>query len=156
LTALHSSPLHRGRTRAALEPDQELVVFLIGMRINRLWQPHRWGPVMAAMVAMLRELRQDRSLGLLGTPRTFISGRTLLLVQYWRSHAQLEAYARADDHLHRPAWQRFNRCLRGNGAVGIYHETYRVNTRDVESLYVNMPAFGLGQVAPLQELGRPA
>lgn len=144
------------RTTAALEPDRELVVFLVGMRINRLWQPHRWWPVATAMVAMVRELRQDRALGLLGNPRTFLSGRTLMLVQHWRSHAQLEAYARAGDHLHRPAWQRFNARLRGNGAVGIFHETYRVNTSQIESLYVNMPAFGLAEVGEPLALDHPA
>jgi hypothetical protein len=33
--------------------DGELVVFLIGMRVNRLWRPDQWWPVFAAMPGML-------------------------------------------------------------------------------------------------------
>ena len=28
--------------------------------------------------------------------------------------------------------------------MGIFHETYRLTGADVETMYVNMPAFGLG------------
>jgi hypothetical protein len=37
--------------------DGELVVFLIGMRINKPWRPDLWLPVFGAMPAMLAELR---------------------------------------------------------------------------------------------------
>jgi hypothetical protein len=73
-----------------------------------------------------------------------------LLVQYWRSFAQLEQYARAGEHLHLPAWRRFNKLVRDNGSVGIYHETYQVDTSNVETVYGNMPPFGLGLVGDLQ------
>ena len=36
--------------------DEPYVVFIIGMRINRLWKVHRWLPIMLAMTRMLREL----------------------------------------------------------------------------------------------------
>jgi Domain of unknown function (DUF4188) len=36
--------------------DGELVVFLIGMRINRLWKCIKWLPVARAMPRMIREL----------------------------------------------------------------------------------------------------
>ena len=36
--------------------DGELVVFLIGMRINRLWKVHKWLPVFLGMPKMLKEL----------------------------------------------------------------------------------------------------
>ena len=34
--------------------DGDLVVFLIGMRINRLWKIHKWLPIARAMPRMLR------------------------------------------------------------------------------------------------------
>jgi hypothetical protein len=142
--------INKGRFTAVLESDQELVVFVIGMRINQLWNVRKWAPVVKAMAVMLGELHRDRSLGLLGSPKTFVSGRTILLVQYWRSFAQLEQYARAGENLHLPAWRRFNKLVRDNGSVGIYHETYQVNTSNIENIYGNMPAFGLGLVGDLQ------
>lgn len=36
--------------------EGEIVVFLIGMRINRLWKVHKWLPVARAMPRMLAEL----------------------------------------------------------------------------------------------------
>lgn len=38
------------------------VVFLIGMRINRLWAIHEWWPVMNAMAPMINELMQNPEL----------------------------------------------------------------------------------------------
>lgn len=121
-----------------------VVTFLIGMRIRAFWRIWEWLPVMLAMPAMQRELATRKELGLLGT-RTYVSGRVILLVQYWQSFAQLEQYARDPAHAHLPAWRKFNqRARRSAGAVGIFHETYTVGPGSVESIYVDMPeSFGL-------------
>lgn len=132
-----------GRQTADLGSRDEVVVFLIGMRINRLWQVWRWGPVLAAMPRMIIELAKDPSRGLLSRPRTFVSGRVVLVVQYWNSFEDLERYARDPKAQHLPAWRSFNRRIRDNGSVGIFHETYRIPTANAETVYANMPAFGL-------------
>lgn len=132
-----------GRRTADLGGRDGVVVFLIGMRINRLWQVWRWLPVLAAMPSMIVELAKDPSRGMLGRPRTFLSGRAVLVVQYWNSFEDLERYARDPQSQHLPAWRSFNRHIRDNGSVGIFHETYRVGARDIEAVYANMPAFGL-------------
>lgn len=137
------SKVQAGR-RAPSIPEEGAVTFLIGMRINRLWEFWKWVPVFIAMPRMLRELAKDPSLGLVGTPRTFISGRTILVWQQWTSFEALEAYARASDHLHVPGWRAFNRRTRGNSSVGIYHETYLLEPSTVEGMYVNTPPMGLG------------
>lgn len=132
-----------GRRTAELGNRDEVVVFLIGMRINRLWQIWRWVPVLAAMPAMIVELVKDPSRGMLSRPRTFVSGRVILLVQYWNSFEDLERYARDPKAQHLPAWRAFNRKIRDNGSVGIFHETYRIPASDTETVYANMPVFGL-------------
>ena len=133
--------------------SEGLVVFLIGMRINRLWQVWRWFPVFAAMAGMLPELMRDRSLGLLGRPRTFVSGRIIEVQQYWASFEALEAYARDPERRHLPAWRAFNRRSHGNASVGIFHETYRIGPGQAESVYVNMPHFGLAEAVGATEVG---
>jgi hypothetical protein len=77
-----------------------------------------------------------------------MAGRTITVIQYWKSFEALEAYAANSDRKHRPAWTAFyKRATSGTGAVGIYHETYIVRPGEVESLYVDMPTgFGLGGV----------
>lgn len=129
--------------RTSAELDGEFVVFLIGMRINRLWKIWRWWPVAAAMPKMLAELYRKPELGLLHA-RSHFGLRNVLVVQYWRSFEALEAYARAPLSAHLPAWQAFNTAVGSNGDVGIWHETYVVQPGRYEAFYNNMPPYGLG------------
>lgn len=131
-----------GRFAATMEG--EFVVFLIGMRINQLWAVNKWRPASQAMPRMLKELFAQPELGLLHA-EYMLSWRMASVVQYWRSHEQLQAYAHARDKAHLPAWAAFNRASRGNTAVGVYHETYVVKPGSYEAVYVNMPAFGLAK-----------
>ena len=147
--------VHTGRHAAVMNSDDdEMVVFLIGMRINHLWQVWRWMPVAMAMPRMIAELSKDRSLGLRGRPRTFVSGRVVSVLQYWESFEHLESYARNQTLQHLPAWKTFNKRINANGSVGIYHETYRVPAKSFEAIYVNMPDFGLGEAASLVPVGK--
>ena len=127
--------------RLTADVEGEFVVFLIGMRINRLWKLHKWLPVALAMRRMLRELAVDAGSGFLGAQAW--GGRSPVLVQYWRSFEQLEAYAKDASRQHLPAWAAFNRAVASNGDVGIWHETYRSRPGDFECVYNNMPLFGL-------------
>ena len=89
--------------RMTAELDGEFVVFLIGMRINKPWKVHKWLPVFLAMPRMLKELYADKDSGFLGHIFTM-----KVIIQYWRSYDQLEAYARSHDNQHWPAWVDFN------------------------------------------------
>jgi hypothetical protein len=121
--------------------DGDLVVFLIGMRINKPWRPDLWLPVFNAMPAMLAELSKDRESGLIGY-RLMIGAGGPLVVQYWSSQEKLYAYASDRNASHRPAWAAFNRRARkAPGTVGIWHETYVVER--AESIYSGMPVSGL-------------
>jgi GH15 family glucan-1,4-alpha-glucosidase len=135
--------------RMTARVDGEIVVFLIGMRINRWWKIHRWLRVALAMPRMLRELQAKPELGLLGYEQW--PGRTILVLQYWRSMDALLSYAKNRDAEHLPAWRSFNKLVGTNGDVGIWHETYRVRRGDYENIYVNMPVFGLGKAGQLLE-----
>jgi len=126
-------------------PPEGLVVFIIGMRINKLRRIRRWTPILAAMPKMLRELFRQPELGLLGA-KTYVSGRTITTIQYWRDAASLGRYATGQTFAHLPAWRDFNRRIRDSADVGIFHETYVIGKH--ESVYVNMPDnFGLGGVS---------
>lgn len=123
--------------------DGELVVFLIGMTINKPWRPGQWLPVFLAMPRMLRELSGDPESGLLGY-RLVLEGGNPTVIQYWSSLDKLYAYARDAGAEHRPAWVAFNRrARRVPGAVGIWHETYRVAA--AETVYGSTPELGLAK-----------
>ncbi|GAB3914214.1 hypothetical protein GCM10011575_18220 [Microlunatus endophyticus] len=128
--------------------DRDLVVFLIGMTINRWWRPDRWLPVFAAMPRMLRELSQDKESGLLGY-RLIFDLRGPWLVQYWSSLDKLYAYASDPAATHRPAWAAYNRNARkAGGVVGVWHETFQVE--HAESIYVNTPLQGLAKATGIK------
>jgi len=128
------------------QSSEPFVVFLIGMRVNRLFALRRWTRVAGAMPPMLAELKRDPSLGLLHA-EFFFYWRGVGVLQYWRSFEQLHAYAHARDAAHLPAWAEFNRRIGGDGSVGIWHETYTVSQGQYETIYVNMPRFGLATAA---------
>ena len=129
--------------RVCAEVDGGFVVFLIGARINRPWKVWKWWPVATAMPRMLAELARQPELGLLHA-RNMFSFPDAMVIQYWKSFEALEAYAKARDKAHLPAWQAFNRAVGSNGDVGIWHETYIVEPGKYETIYNNMPPFGLG------------
>ncbi|MYW44936.1 DUF4188 domain-containing protein, partial [Streptomyces sp. SID161] len=142
-----------GRTTAAREGG--VVVFLIGMRVNSFAAVRSWWPVARAMGPMLAELRRDRDSGLLGFKVLRGGLREVYVVQYWESTEKLLAYASAPDRRHRPAWAAYNRRLReGRGKVGFWHETYAVPAGAHESVYVNMPAYGLAAATGAVPVGR--
>lgn len=129
--------------RFTTENDEKIVVFLIGMRINKRRAVHKWFPVFSAMPGMIKELYTNKTeLGFLSM-ESYFGLRTTVMIQYWRSTDDLLAYAKMQKHL--SAWKNFNKKVGNNGAVGIYHETYEVEAGNYESIYGNMPLHGLGK-----------
>jgi hypothetical protein len=131
--------IFRGRWTA--DVDTDVVVFLIGMRINKALAFSKWRPVAQAMPKMQQELRRHPELGCLHSENWF--GRTTISVQYWKDFTSLNDYARNPNESHLPAWRAFNEAVRDNGTVGIWHETYRVQQGSTEAIYGNMPRVGL-------------
>lgn len=127
--------------------EGSFVVFLIGMRINRPWKFHKWVPVATAMPKMLKELSQKPESGFLGFQ--LLGGIPPVVIQYWKSFEQLEAYAKDRSSEHYPAWKAFNQRIKSNGDVGIWHETFKVREGEYECIYNNMIRYGLGKVGEL-------
>ncbi len=131
--------------RMTVESSQDIVVFLVGARINKWWLLPLSLPVLARMGAMLEELQADESSGLLGVQPLGMGGT----VQYWRSLEDLQRYANARERQHRSAWTLFMKKLFKNAAAGVWHETFFVRAGEYESVYTNMPRFGMGRFKQL-------
>jgi hypothetical protein len=131
--------------KVAADHDDEFVVFHIGLRINALWKIHRWLPIFLVAPRMVRELVSDPESALLGSRTVIGPGiRNVGFVQYWDSFEDLRDYARDSDRLHFPAWQEYYEDgTKEDAAVGIWHETYLVDPDEYETVYNNMPPFGL-------------
>lgn len=141
-------PLHLGRFTA--DHQGPVTVFVIGMRINKFHRIDKWLPVARAMRPMLAELAAQPDSGFLGYEKLQSGLRTLVYMQYWRSFDHLEAYATDRNQSHLPAWKDFYRKANQGEAVGIFHETYCVEPGQYETVYGNMPSFGLGRAVGLK------
>ncbi|MDN5917257.1 MAG: DUF4188 domain-containing protein [Pseudonocardia sp.] len=142
------------RTTHDKTAGDEIVVFLIGMRVNKPWRVDAWGPMLTAMPRMLRELSQDPDSGLLGYRLTFGTDGPLV-IQYWRDTESLYSYASDPARAHRPAWTAFFRKAKNAPrAVGIWHETFRVAAG--ESVYGDMPPAGLAAALGRRPVGAGA
>ncbi len=135
--------------RMTSDMQGDFVVFMIGMRINRFWKVKSWWQVFTAMPKMLRELDKHPEMGLLGYRQVLAGPRSPMVIQYWRSFEELDAYAKSKDSVHFPAWVKFNKTIGSNGDVGIWHETYKIAAGQYEVVYNNMPPVGLGKVGEL-------
>jgi hypothetical protein len=100
-----------------------------------------------------RAMREDRpEFAFLGAS-TWGSPRRPMLVQYWRSFEQLEAYARNRDAAHWPAWARST-----NASAPM--ATLASGTRPTSSLpaatsaSTTMPAIGLGEASLVPAAGQ--
>lgn len=132
--------------------EGELVVFHIGMQINRWWRPDAWMPALMAMPGMLKELATDPDSGFLGYELLLGRGGPYV-VQYWSSIDKLYAYSTSPTQQHRPAWTKFNQAARKSpGVMGVWHETFLVER--AESILVSTREMGLAKATELVEVGR--
>ena len=151
-----AAPVHRERMSVAI--DDEVIIILLGSRINTWWKIWDWLPAIRGMNRMVKELQANPDSGLLGV-QLYAKPPNFLAVQYWKSFALLEDYAKSRDHAHLPAWQWYNSKGAKSGAVGLWHETYRVRKGDYECIYNNMPPYGLacaGKLLPFRQIGDSA
>ncbi len=130
--------------RKTVPNHRDLVVFLIGARINKWWLLPLSLPLLVKMRKMQQELLADPDSGLLGFQSLGSAD-----VQYWRSVEDLMRYAEDKTKEHEPTAKGYFRKILKNQAFGIWHETYVVSAGNYESIYTYMPAFGLGKIGPL-------
>jgi hypothetical protein len=136
----------QGRWMAHIEGD--FVVFLIGARPQktRLLRSLLDLGGRNGMPAMLKKLSEDPERGLLGFE---MAGLGTIIVQYWRSFEHLERFANDTDDLHVVAWRNYWKRVARSDRTGIWHETYLVRAGEYESIYGNMPPYGLGKASNL-------
>lgn len=125
--------------------QEDICIFLIGMRANKWWHVRTWWPSFIAFPRMLRELRQDPARGFLGGSLQ-LGTNGVLTVQYWRSVDDLYHYASDRSGNHPATWKAFfDRDGKDPGSTGIWHETYVIPAGGTESVYDNMPLMGLAE-----------
>ncbi|MCJ1392524.1 hypothetical protein MMC18_005392 [Xylographa bjoerkii] len=77
------------------------------------------------------------------------TGNAIITLSYWRSMANLHAFARGPAH--RAGWEWFNKMTQSHPHLGMMHEVYAMPKGHWESVYKNFTPFGMGQIKrPIQ------
>ena len=139
-----------GRHQADL--DGQVVVFPIGMKINRLWAVHRWLRPTVDTARMWWHLQRNRPQGYLGG-YLFVYARGVGMMQYWRDFDALEAFSRDDSQPHLKAWRQLVHQTADDQTFGYWHETYVVDASTAETIYGSMPPFGLSEAVGHAPIG---
>jgi hypothetical protein len=134
--------------RYTAHTTEPFIVFVVGMRLNRLREFPKWVMAARAFTSMLKELQRTPDKGFLGGLNIAYRGGAGQ-IQYWRSFEDLDRFARAPADLHIPAWRRYNKLVGNSGKFGVWHETYLIEPGKYEAIYANSPAIGLGTVLDL-------
>jgi hypothetical protein len=129
-----------GRFTAAT--DQSLVVFAIGMRINRRWAIHRWLRPTINTARMWWYLQRHRPAGY-RNGYLFVYAWGVGMMQYWSDFDSLETFSHDREQPHLAAWRQLAAQTATDTTFGYWHETYRVEPGTSEAIYGSMPIFGL-------------
>jgi hypothetical protein len=158
MTAEGPSPQPGRRLQGAVFPGrytadygENLVVFLVGFRFNGIRGLLPALQTFFKMPGMLSALERKPELGCLGGHVAF-GWRTAYVMQYWRSYEDLERFAHAPAEAHVPAWRWYARLGAKGSGGGVWHETFRVAAGAYETIYVNMPQFGLAKATAHRSL----
>ena len=126
------------------KPENPFVVFIFGMRINNVFFIWLWIPFIIRLLRMVKRLREYRESGMMNA-HLFFSGKGVGVMQYWQSFDMLEAFARDGNDVHLPNNKKYKKSVGKSGLVGIWHETYLVEHDKFETMYINMPKWGLSK-----------
>lgn len=146
----HKKKIFTGQYTAITE--KSFVIFFIGIRVNNLWAVHKWLPFVVRLFALKVHLKNQYQASLLNT-NTWFSWREIMLVQYWDSLENLEAFSRSEIEPHIRIWRKYNQSIGKSAHLGVWHETYLIKKEDYECVYNNMPRVGLSAAKKHSKMG---
>lgn len=122
--------------------DGDFVLFIVGMRINRLCAIHIWPAILLRALRIIRSATPGAN-GLLSR-EIVISGKGIALITYWDDFDQWEEFGNSDNH-HRSSWKYFYERVINSKAVGLWHELYSIKQGEYQTIYMQMPPKGLSR-----------
>lgn len=133
----------------AAEMDDGFVIYIQGMRLNKLRALPHWLLANWKVAKMFRELEANPDSGFLGYTPIFLGLRKGAAMQYWRSLEDLQRFATDPDGSHVPAWRWYNKKVDPDGGLGFWAELYVVDADSFETFFRNVPPIGVGKFATM-------
>ena len=128
------------------KPEESFVLFIFGMKINNPFFFWLWLPFNFIFLKMVRRLRKYKDAGMLNAHLFWFWGG-VGVIQYWKSFDHLEKFARDKADMHMPNEKRYKKYIGKSGILGVWHETYLVDQDKFETMYFNMPMWGLSKAS---------
>ena len=131
-------------TKFTANAKEPLILFMIGGQVNNLLKIYKWFYIAWNYLAMIRWLNKHPESGYLSGHlymRVFPFG--MMLMSYWRSWDDLEAFARLKDGTHLKTWVRYMHDA--DSSMAIWHETYVIEPGKFEVVYGNTVPYGLSK-----------
>lgn len=141
-----------GKGRKAVELEDGMVIYINGIRLNRLRGLPQYLMANWKVAKMFKRLAADPDSGFLGYELALMGPRHGAAIQYWRSLDDLRRFASDREDMHVPAWQWFNRV--DDGSIGFWSELYVIGLEDYETFFRNVEGVGLsrfGDLVPMDE-----
>lgn len=126
----------------SMQIEEPFIMLILGIRVNDFRLFWKWIPTALYSLPMLYTLIRHRAAGFLGGQATYF-WPGIGLIQYWRTFEDLERFARSKEHPHFGAWRWYNKAIGTKGSVGLWHEVFLVKPLCHETVYENMPLFGM-------------
>jgi Domain of unknown function (DUF4188) len=133
----------------AAEMDDGFVIYINGMRLNKLRALPHWLLANWKVAKMFRELEADPDSGFLGYTPIFLGLRKGAAMQYWRSLEDLQRFATDPDGSHVPAWRWYNEKVDPDRGLGFWAQLYVIDADSFETFFRNVPSIGVGKFATM-------
>ncbi len=142
----------RFTAQVSTQIEDPFIVLILGIRINNFLLFWKWIPTIFSSFPMVFTLVRHKAAGFLGGQATFF-WPGIGIIQYWRTFDELEQFARSQRYPHLKSWRWYNKAIGARGSVGLWHEVYFVEPDCHETVYDNMPIFGLATSAKHAPVG---
>ena len=133
----------------AAEMDGEFVIYINGMRLNKLRAIRKYFAAGRKAGKFFERLEADPDSGFLGYVPAMMGIRTGAAIQYWRSLDDLKRFANDPEDVHVPAWKWYDDVVDPGGGVGFWAELYVIEADNYETFFRNVPPIGLGKMGRL-------
>jgi hypothetical protein len=133
----------------AAEMDDGVVLYVNGIRLNRLRALPQWLLANWTIAKMFGELEAEPDSGFLGYTPIFLGLRKGATMQYWQSLEDFQRFATDPDGPHVPAWTWYDETVDPDGGLGFWAELYVFDGDSFETFFRSVPPTGIVRVATM-------
>lgn len=132
---------------------EPVTVFLVGVQCRSFFSMWKIPLIGRRMMQMQKQLMADPNSGLIWGAN-FVQKKpfTTLFLSYWKSSDHIQKFVTSDHFSHKSSvkeyWQKYGR----DPNIGVWHETYEIDSSKTENLYYGMAPFGVSAFTEVENI----